>query len=43
MTVAIPTVEAYVAAVSIAFELTSEKIRHGKEMRRNLRVSKASE
>jgi hypothetical protein len=42
MTHAIATVEAYVATVNIASELTSERIRHGVEMSRNLRVSKAS-
>jgi hypothetical protein len=42
MTVAIPIVEVYIATVNVASELTSEKIKHGAEMSRNLRVSKAS-
>jgi hypothetical protein len=42
MTVAIPNVEASEATVNVASELTSERIRHGAELSRNLRVSKAS-
>jgi hypothetical protein len=42
MSAAIPTAEAYVATVNVASEPTSGKIRHGAEMSRNLRVSKAS-
>jgi hypothetical protein len=42
MTDAIPTVEASVATVKVASEPTSGRIRHGTEMSRNLRVSKAS-
>jgi hypothetical protein len=42
MTAAIPNVEAYVATVNVASELTSGRIKHGAEMSRNLRVSKAS-
>jgi hypothetical protein len=41
MTDAIPTVEASEPTVNIAFELTSRRIKHGAEMSRNLRVSKA--
>jgi hypothetical protein len=41
MTVAIHTVEAHVATVNVASELTSGKIRHDEKMSRNLRVSKA--
>jgi hypothetical protein len=40
MTAAIPTVEAYVATVNVASELSSGRIRHGAEMSRK-RVSKA--
>jgi hypothetical protein len=43
MIVAIPTVEAYVATVNIASELTSGKIRHGAEMIRNLRIKTENE
>jgi hypothetical protein len=39
---AILTVEASVATVNVASELTSGRIKHGAEMIRNLRVSKAS-
>jgi hypothetical protein len=42
MIAAIPTDEAFVATVNVASELTSGRIRHGAEMSRNLRVSKAS-
>jgi hypothetical protein len=42
MNVAIPTIEASLAAVNIASELTSRKIKHGAEMSRNLRVSRGS-
>jgi hypothetical protein len=42
MTAAIPTVEAFVATVNVTSEPTSGRIRHGVEMSRNLRVSKAS-
>jgi GTP cyclohydrolase FolE2 len=37
-----PVVEASVATVNVAYELTSGRIRHGAEMSRNLRVLKAS-
>jgi hypothetical protein len=42
MTVAIPDVEAYVATVNVASELTSGRIKHGAGMSWKLRVSKAS-
>jgi hypothetical protein len=42
MTDAIPNDEAFVATVNIASELTPGRIRHGADMSRNLRVSKAS-
>jgi hypothetical protein len=42
MIVAIPIVEAFVATVNTASELTSGRIRHGAEMVRNFRFSKAS-
>jgi hypothetical protein len=41
MTAAIPNVEASVATVNVTFELTSGRIKHGAEISRNLRVSKA--
>jgi hypothetical protein len=42
MVVVIPTVEAYLGTMDVAFELTTGRIRHGVEMSRNLRVMKAS-
>jgi hypothetical protein len=42
MIAAIPTLEAFVVTVNVASELTSGRIRHGAEMGRSLRVSKAS-
>jgi hypothetical protein len=42
MTVAILIVEAFVATVNIESELTSGRIKHGAEVNRSLRVSKAS-
>jgi hypothetical protein len=42
MTAAIRNVKASVATVNAASELSSGRIRHGAEMSRNLRISKAS-
>jgi hypothetical protein len=41
MVAAVPTIEAFIATVNVASELASGRIRHGAEMSRNLRVSKA--
>jgi hypothetical protein len=42
MTITIPIVEACVATVNLASELTFGRITHGAEMSGNFRVSKAS-
>jgi hypothetical protein len=40
--VAISAIEAYVATVNVASELTTRRIGHGAEMSRNLRFTNAS-